>query len=276
MSIFRHDAKITINSYPFNYMLIEDAFPAALASSLELLFRELITDGRKIGKVGEVGELIYDAVNFTPLLHHVQHTTLATFASADLRTWMSNSFDIRLDENLMLGMHRHQAPSKAGWAHTDFAVVSFPNEPPNFDGNRIFYDDCGCNYSDDSRDRQPNTIKTARAIACLYYTGNPEWMPGMGGETGVFADFGKRLVASIPPKNNSLFAFEISPISYHAYLGSDSAQRNSYIWWYHAQPDYLLSRHRDVANMKLKLDMDPWDRWTDTSVPKFEVSLANA
>jgi len=175
-----------------------------------------------------------------------------------------------LDENLMIGMHRHNPPSKAGWPHTDFAVVSFPDEPANYRGMRIYYDGCGCNYSDDSRDRQPQTLKTARALACLYYTANPEWQPGMAGETGLYADLGHRLVSSIPPRNNSLLVFEVSPISYHAYLGSDVAQRNSYIWWYHADPNYLLGRHHEASEYKLRHQLDPWDRWTDASVPKVE------
>jgi hypothetical protein len=173
----------------------------------------------------------------------------------------------------MLGMHRHNAPSRPGWPHTDFAVVSFPNELPNYQGMRIYQEACGCNYSDDSRHRQPDSIKTSRALACLYYTANVEWNSGMGGETGIFTDLGKRLVASIPPRNNSLLVFETSPLSYHAYLGSPAMQRNSYIWWYHADPNYLLRRYRVSAEYKRRNRMDPWDRWTDSSVDKYETEL---
>lgn len=77
MSFLNPQAKITVSSDPFNYMVIEDVFDATVATSLACLFRELIVDAKGIGKVGEVGELVYDALNFTPLLEHVRTTALA-------------------------------------------------------------------------------------------------------------------------------------------------------------------------------------------------------
>lgn len=270
MNLFGKTAKFNVSSDPFHYVVIEDAFEPMLAEGLSFLFRELIVDARGIGKVGEVGELIYDALNFTPRLDHLRHTSMSVFTSPQLRRFVVELFNIRLDENMIIGMHRHNPGSRPGWAHTDFAVVSFPNVPPNVDGNRLFYDGCGCNYSDDSRDRQPDSIKTARAIACLYYTANADWLPGMAGETGIYADLGKRLVHRVPPRNNSLLIFEISPISYHAFMGASKVQRNCYIWWYHSEPKYLLERHRASVDLKVSLSMDPWDRWTGQDVPKFE------
>ncbi|MCA9132256.1 MAG: 2OG-Fe(II) oxygenase [Planctomycetales bacterium] len=272
MTFLSPQAKVTAGSYPFNHLLIENVFTETLAANLSRLFCQLIRRAKPIGKVGEVGELIYDALNFTPLLEHVRSTAIAALASPGLRRFLASAFRLRLDENVMVGMHRHNPPSRPGWSHTDFAVVSFPNEPPNHQGLRWYYQGCNCHYSDDSRDRQPQAIKTARAIACLYYTANDPWVEGMGGETGLYSDLGKRLVGKIPPRNNSLFAFEISPISYHAYLGSETRQRNTYVWWYHAQPSYLLHRHRAASEYKLQHQLDPWDRWTDADVPKFETA----
>lgn len=271
MSFLNPAATITISSYPFNYLVVEDVFEPVLAANLAFLFRELIVGAQGIGKVGEVGELIYDALNFTPTVEHVKETAMSVFASAELREFVSSVFHIRLDENFMLGMHRHNPGSRRGWPHTDFAVVSFPNTPTHFNGWRIFHQGNGCNYADDSRDRQPDSIKTARAVACLYYTANPEWERGMEGETGIYADLGKRLVDRVAPKSNSLLIFEISPISYHGFLGSTQVQRNSYIWWYHSHPRYLLERHALAVELKKGLNMDPWDRWTGEEVAKFEV-----
>jgi hypothetical protein len=267
------NARFTLSSYPYNYLIIEDLFDDGIANSLSTTFHDLIRGAKAIGKVGEVGELVYEAVNYTPTLLEFEGTPVSYVASLELKNLIAEVFDIRLDENLMLGMHRHHPPSKAGWTHTDFAVVSFPRIPLNFGGQRVFAQGCSGNYSDDSRDRQPDAIKTARAIACLYYTGNPTWSPGMGGETGIYLPDGKTLVASAPPKNNLLFAFEISPLSYHAYLGAPMMQRNSYIWWYHAPPAYLIRRHGDAAEVRAKAGLDPWDRWTDKSVAKYEIPV---
>lgn len=76
---------------------------------------------------------------------------------------------------------------------------------------RVFASNSGVNDSDDSKSRQPVSIKTARSVACLYYTGNVPWQPGFGGETGVYRPDGKTLFKAVPPRNNSLFMFEISP-----------------------------------------------------------------
>lgn len=272
MSVVSSNAKFTLSSYPFNYLVIENLFDQHIENGLSLLFAELIQKAKPIGKVGEVGNLIYDALSLPLNLEVLRSSTASVLASVELKELIASSLQIRLDNNIMLGMHRHNPPSKAGWSHTDFAVVSFPNIEPNFNGLRVFHEGCGCEYSDDSRDRQPNSIKTARAVACLYYIGNPTWKPGMGGETGVLAEPGSRVVASVPPRNNSLLVFEISPISYHAYLGSPHAQRNCFIWWYHSAPNYLLHRHTAAAESKKGQNQDPWDRWTNVDVPKFDTS----
>ena len=121
---------------------------------------------------------------------------------------------------------------------------SLPTTPPNYGSQRLFEPGNGVQYSDDSLHRQPEAIKSARAVACLYFAANEPWSPGMGGETGVFLPDGVTLANAVPPKNNLLLAFEISPNSFHAYQGSTTMQRNSFIWWYHSPPGYLLARHR--------------------------------
>lgn len=269
-NMINKSARFSISSYPYNYLIVEDLFDEGTAFGLSAVFNDLIQTGRTIGKVGEVGDLVYEAINFTPKLQHVQSTPISTIASVELKNLIAEVFDIYLDENLMIGMHRHNPPSKPGWSHTDFAVVSFPNIPANHGGQRVYAEADQVNYSDDSKHRQPDSIKTARAIACLYYTANQEWRPGLGGETGVYLPDGKTLVASVPPKNNSLFAFEISPHSYHAYLGSAAMQRSSFIWWYHAAPGYLMKRHAESAAARTKAGLDPMDRWTDSTVEKYE------
>ncbi|MFN7876962.1 MAG: 2OG-Fe(II) oxygenase [Pirellula sp.] len=238
-----------------------------------MIFQSLIGLGKPIGKVGEQGNQIYNAVNYNPTLSQIAGTALRQIVSQDVRAFVANVFDIYLDENVILGMHQHMPPSDKGWVHTDFAVVSFPKVSPNLDGMRVFTGDSGVNYSDDSKHRQPESIKTARSVACLYYIGNVPWQSGFGGETGVYLPDGKTLFKAIPPRNNSLFMFEISPISYHAFMGSSSLRRNSFIWWYHSDPGYLIHRHQRLAKYRADRGEDPWDRWTDTNVEKFETPV---
>lgn len=65
-------AKFTLCSYPYNYLIIEDCFETNAAYGLSSVFNDLIRSGRSVGKVGEVGDLVYDAINFTPTTDHVR------------------------------------------------------------------------------------------------------------------------------------------------------------------------------------------------------------
>jgi hypothetical protein len=263
------NARFTVSSYPYNYLIVEDCFEEGTAYGLAAAFNDLIRLGKPIGKVGEEGDHFYDAINFTPSVEHIRQTPLAVLASAEVRNLIVDVFDIHLDENFMLGIHRHEPPSRDGWSHTDFAIVSFPNTPPNYGSQRLFESGNGCQYSDDSLHRQPESLKSARSIACLYFAANEPWSPGMGGETGVFLPDATTLATAVPPKNNLLLAFEICPNSFHAYQGSATMQRNSFIWWYHSPPGYLLARHRGMVDARARDGRDPWDRWTDKTVEKY-------
>lgn len=263
------NARFTVSSYPYNFLVVEDCFEEATAYALGAALNDLIRQGKPIGKVGEEGDHFYDAINFAPPPEQIRQSPLAWLASAEVRNLIVDVFDIHLDENFMLGIHRHEPPSRNGWSHTDFAIVSVSNTPPNFRDQRLYDSGNGCHYQDDSLHRQPESLKTARAVACLYFTANEAWSPGMGGETGIFLPDGATLVAAVPPKNNQLLAFEISPNSFHAYRGSTTMQRNSFVWWYHSAPGYLLARHRAAVEARVRDGRDPWDRWTDKSVEKY-------
>lgn len=268
--MFSEYSQFTVSSFPFNYMTITDAFDNDWASAFSRDFENLIQKGKPIGKVGEIAEVEYLAIGYTPTLFEFKNSLLGRLTSLELKNEIAELFSVTLDENITLGLHRHEPPSKPGWKHSDFTIVSFPNVPPNFGFQRLYTSDCGVDYADDSSSRQPNTIKTARAIACIYYIGNPEWKNNMDGETGLYSQDGVQLVAKVRPKNNSLLIFEVSPTSYHCYLGSNGMCRSSVIWWYHAPPAYVYARHQVSARVRQSLGRDPWDRWTGESVEKFE------
>jgi hypothetical protein len=267
--VINPNARFTVSSHPYNHLIVEDLFDEGTAYALAAACNDFARVGKPLGRVGEFGAFLYDALNLTPTPEQVRQTPASVLASAEVRNLIVDVFDIHLDENIMLGVHRHEPPSKAGWTHTDFAIVSFPNLPPNIGSQRVNLN-VGCNYCDDSRDRQPESLKSARAVACLYFTANEPWAPGMGGETGIYMPDGATLAYAVPPKNNLLLAFEISPLSFHTYEGSATLQRNSFIWWYHAPPGYLLNRHAAAVEARVRAGQDPWARWTDETVPKYE------
>jgi hypothetical protein len=270
--MFAETAQFTLSSFPFNHMTVVNAFKNDLAIALSNDFEKLIQRGKPIGKVGELAEVEYSAIGYTPTLFEFSNSLFSSLASLELKNAIAEYFGAVLDENITMGLHRHESPSKPGWKHSDFTIVSFPNVPPNLGAQRIYTGDCGVDYADDSRDRQPNTIKSARAIACIYYIANADWKDGMGGETGLYSRDGSQLVTKVAPKNNSLLIFEVSPTSYHCYLGSNAMCRSSVIWWYHASPAYLYKKHEGSVQFRRSLGRDPWDRWTAETVEKFDFS----
>jgi len=267
--IFNPHARVSVDSYPYDHVVIEDTFSDDLAEELTDCFARSITHAKPIGKVGEVGELHYSALNYTPDLVDIRTSAITHLISQSLRDFVSGLFGISANQYVMLGSHRHLPPSKNGWPHTDCTVVSFPRQNPVFDGCELFQPDSGCVYADDSSDRQPESIKMSRAIACLYYVGIRDWSSGDGGETAIYAADKTTIVKKIPPTHNSLFAFDISPDSLHGFLGSKTLIRDSFIWWYHAPIETVVTRHQASFDRKLAVRQDPWDRWTDVSVPKY-------
>jgi 2OG-Fe(II) oxygenase superfamily len=268
--MFANSAQFSVTSFPFDYMTVCNAFDDEWVSAFSRDFETLIKKGKPIGKVGELEEVSYSAIGYTPTLSEFSNTCFNRLASVELKNVIAELFAAVLDENITMGLHRHEMPSRPGWKHSDFTIVSFPNVPPNLNFQRIYTGDCGVDYADDSRDRQPNTIKTARAIACIYYIANSNWEEGMGGETGLYSQDGSQLLSTIPPKNNSLLVFEVSPTSYHCYLGSNRLCRSSVIWWYHAPPAHVFKKHKRLVRIRQNLGRDPWDRWTADTVEKFE------
>ena len=86
--------------------------------------------------------------------------------------------------------------------------------------------------------------ETMRAIAILYYLNNPEWLPGDGGETGLYraiTDQVDQAVVSVPPINNTLVAFECSPYSFHAFR-TNRQPRNSLVMWLHREKAEALAQ----------------------------------
>lgn len=74
----------------------------------------------------------------------------------------------------------------------------------------------------------------------LYYFNNPQGPECQGGGTAVYgAD--RSLHRVIPPVNNSLFAFEIGPDSWHGFEGANF-DRCAMVQWFHSSPSYIVSR----------------------------------
>ena len=72
--------------------MIENIFDDHVAWGLSALVNDRIQLGKSIGKVGEVGSWVYDAINFTPTVKDALTTPLAAIASVELKRFIAGIF----------------------------------------------------------------------------------------------------------------------------------------------------------------------------------------
>lgn len=179
---------------------------------------------------------------------------LSILISDYLKKFLSNLFNIQTNQYIASSAHWHMAPSKSGFIHRDFAVCSFKSS-----SNIMMSDQY--EYTDDSDTNDESIVKTMRSLVFLYYLNNPSNLDDyIGGGTGIYTNFNSTLIKEVRPRNNSLLAFEITPKSYHAYVGANF-NRSAIVQWYHSSPAYLLNRHwHDVIEFYKKNNriLDTW------------------
>jgi Rps23 Pro-64 3,4-dihydroxylase Tpa1-like proline 4-hydroxylase len=88
-------------------------------------------------------------------------------------------------------------------------------------------------------------IQCVRSIAVLYYFNNRPWQEGSGGETAFYESDREdaKPVCLIEPRNNRALAFEVSPLSYHAFQTNRSV-RSCLAMWFHSPERYCQRRYK--------------------------------
>jgi len=166
------------------------------------------------------------------------------FASKYLQNFIEQEFEIKTTKFIAPSAHFHKPPSKDGFVHRDYNIVSF------MDRDEEFVDMQGCLYTDDTISN-PNTTKVIRSIALLYYLDNDDSTSAIGGGTGIYATQEKnKPIKVIEPKNNRLLIFEITHNSYHGFIGANFP-RSCIVSWFHSEPSYMIERHKDLGGKKL-------------------------
>jgi hypothetical protein len=126
-----------------------------------------------------------------------------------------------------VAFHHHPPGDRTGFVHHDFADKQFL--PESLLPNKVISGEVP---------KGDNTITRRRIISILIYLNNPPWQEGDGGETGIYTAEKQTLLKKVPPINNTLFAFHISPKSMHAFQGNNKP-RNSIVQWFHIPPEML-------------------------------------
>ena len=220
---------------PFPHLVAHDVFSPRVHAALEGEFlRHLHPEGEG-STASHFGRNIrgYDAtaLHFHPRLAG----PLRLFVSRGFRDVVSAAVGVEVTRHVSGGLHHHAPGSAAGSIHSDLNPAWFVEyESPD---GMVVVDHRAVRYvTGELRRSKVRPKPYVRAVAVLYYLANPPWRPGDGGETGLYdscdADLG-RPVATVPPHNNSLIAFEVTPQSFHAFLTNRRTPRNCVAMWLH-------------------------------------------
>lgn len=257
---------IAVEQYdlPYRHILLRNVFKPAVYESLCALFPQYISRCvRPHGAVGSEG-LFYNA-----LIYGMQDADCVGgydfFVWKGWQDFISSVFDLSFNPYTAYSLHFHegspQAPSKSGWAHLDLSVCSMAGTPSASDRLAIIN---GVNYADDTWDEQPWASKALRSVAMLYYFNNPQGPECRGGGTAVYGP-DRSLHRVIPPENNSLFAFEIGPDSWHGFEGANF-DRCAMVQWFHSNPSYIVSRNLPKFQQMWRRDGRIFEHWKNKNL----------
>jgi len=254
------DIKIEKFTDPYSYIIIDNLFKPEIYQKMCDKFHTYISRVEKpFGKVGDTG-LDYDA-----LIYQVKEEDCSEgYDFFKFKLWqifISNIFDIELNQHIAYSLHFHKGsiekPSRNGWPHLDLSICSAIDDP-----EKSIKLNGDCNYADDTFNAQPQTKKIMRSVAMLYYFNNKnDQQEGDGGGTGVFKNYNSNsFVKEVKPINNRLFAFEISPKSYHGFVGA-KFDRSAMVSWFHSNPSYIVSKNLDLYKQRFMQNGEVFEYW---------------
>lgn len=220
-------------SYPFDHVVAEcmftdrfyRAFEAAVTERLGLFTRDMPD---------------YDASGYA--VTSAEDGALALFHSRPWHDLVARAMGVEATGDVNIALHHHEPGGANGSIHNDlnpgwFVGEDRPDGITVADSSR-----CGYWHGDDA---VGPTYERIRAVAVLVYVGNEVWQPGDGGETGLYLSRSQAVdepAVRVPPRNNTLLAFECTPTSYHSFVSNRRIGRTSLIQWLHRSRDEVVAR----------------------------------
>ncbi|MDO8408304.1 MAG: 2OG-Fe(II) oxygenase [bacterium] len=213
---------------PFPYIIVDDFFKPHIYHSLCIQFDEV----KRRGLLEEPWSpdrfhrfnMDYDGYVYTPPPTLNRADPMSIFFSLEWNWFFSKIFRQFTGFETVVAFHHHPSGNRTGFVHHDNVDKRF--SPLRRLANGVMYGEGAAS----------DPVVAHRKIALLYFLGNDEWQEGDGGETGLYSADGKALVKKVAPINNRLLAFQISPISMHAFQ-ENLKERNSIVQWFHVPPE---------------------------------------
>lgn len=224
-------------SHPFPHIVAYDVF---VPSVYEALVRRVSDAVRALGTHSYLEG------------HDIFGTTVTAQTAADLAPLTSRGWHdllaclvgVRATGHVALGMHHHRIGSADGFPHNDLNLGWFAADPAP-GAIELTQPDLVEYTTGAAKAAGVAPRETVRAVAALYYLANGDWQPGDGGTTGLYArasDPVSKPAMVVPPIDNSLFAFECTPTSWHSFISNRRRERNSIIMWLHRSKTEVIAR----------------------------------
>jgi LPS sulfotransferase NodH len=168
------------------------------------------------------------------------------------RAWhdvLASLFDVDATGDVNVSIHHHAVGSTSGSPHNDLNPGWFAVDGDPLGTGVTVSDPEVCEYrSGRTPDGRPS-VERVRAVACIFHFGNSDGTP-VGGSTGFYrspTDPVERPLVDVPPRNNSLVAFECTPFSYHAFVSNRTHERNSLVMWIHRSKEDAVARFGEAS-----------------------------
>lgn len=249
--------KIDLFTEPFNHVVIDNFLNKETYEKVSKKFPSIISRASQYKNQKNATSQYEGYITGLGLSDCVEGYEI--FSSIEFKNYVSQLFNIELNQYIAPSAHFHKSPSKDGFSHRDLVICTFKKN-----NNQIAFHG-GCEYTDDSSICLDDQEKVVRSIAYLYYLNNPIDLADnnayVGGGTAIYGANGeKNKIKEISPINNRLFIFEMSHNSYHAFVGANF-DRSAIVSWFHSSPAYFLKRHYneyiDLKRKNLRL-LETW------------------
>jgi len=229
---------------PFPHVCARDVFRSDVYRELHEEFRRIEREQPEVFHRNMEG---YDATGTS--ISRFRDGPLGLFVSREWHDLIAGVAGVRATGDVNAALHHHEPDSQSGWPHNDLNPGWFAGSAPGPDEIRLEHTG-GVAVQDGAHAPGAPARESIRAVSLLFYLANPDWQPGDGGETGLFADIAtahRGATTAVPPINNSLVFFECTPRTWHAFISNRGKPRNSVVMWLHRRKNEVLERWGDES-----------------------------
>lgn len=244
----RADFKPEIVTEPFRYIVIDNFFKQEFVEDLSSYFNSLLSKGLSPDPdERSMFHVFKEAYPYDGYVYAPSPTTqepLKLFFSVAWNQYFSKLFNKPTTFGTHLTFHHHPKGDRTGWVHSDYSTHLFPQKKILPNGVHVLQMNAEQTLSQKEMNFEP--FRQKRTIALLYYFNSPTWEEGDGGETGIYALKTDSVpIIKIAPLQNRLFAFDISPTSFHAFQ-ENVKDRNCFVQWFHIDEEWAEKKYGTV------------------------------